>query len=213
MSELFREIDEELRRENFARLWKRFGLYIIGVVVAALLGAGIYVAWRGYEARQRAAEGEQFQVAMNLLHAGKLKGAASAFEELAQSGHERAVLARLEAAAIATRQGDTAAAIRRYDGVAADDTIDPAFRDLATILAAQDSLAKGNPHRIINQLQPLAEGSGPWQPSALELTALAQLKAGDRKAAYATYRHLADDLAAPPGMRSRAAEMVAVLAP
>jgi hypothetical protein len=213
VSEIFREIDEELRRENYARLWKRFGPYIIGVVVLAFVATGVFVAWRGYEARQRAAEGERFQVALGLLQAGKTSAAANAFADLAQSGGGGAVLARLETAAIENHEGKAADAIRQYGRIAGDESVDRAYRDLAIVLAAQDTLVKGDPHKVIDLLRPLASASGPWQPSALELTALAQLKTGDRKAAHATYQHLADDLAAPPGMRSRAAEMVAALAP
>ena len=35
-----REIDEELRRDNLLKLWQRYGRYVIGVVIAALLIAG-----------------------------------------------------------------------------------------------------------------------------------------------------------------------------
>ena len=40
MSDIFREIDEELRRDNLLKLWQRYGRYVIGVVVLALLIAG-----------------------------------------------------------------------------------------------------------------------------------------------------------------------------
>ena len=47
----------------------------------------------------------------------------------------------------------------------------------------------------------------------IELTAAAQLSLGDDKDARALYEKLADDLAAPRGVRARAAEMAAALAP
>lgn len=213
MSDIFQEIEEELRRENFAKLWKRYAPYIIGILVVALVATGIVVGWRQYQARLRADEGERFQVAMNLLHAGKTKEARAAFAALAQGSSGRGVLARLQEAAIEARQGDDKAAIARYGAIASDDSVDPAFRHLATILQAQFQLASVDPHQIIDRLKPLTAMAGPWQPSALELTALAQLKAGDKKAAHATFQRLADDLAAPQGMRSHAAEMVAALAP
>src|SRR5690349_4862887 len=33
MSDIFREIDEELRRDNIAKLWQRYGKYVIGLAV------------------------------------------------------------------------------------------------------------------------------------------------------------------------------------
>lgn len=211
MSDIFKEIDEELRRENFAKLWQRYGYYIVGFVVAVVIIAGLVVAWRGYDARQRAAEGERYQVALDLMQAGKLQEANAAFQRLAQDSSRRAVLARLEQAAILAHDGDTAGAAARYEAISADPSLDSNFRDLATVLAAQYGLAKGDPKAIEGRLQPLVQSAGPWQPSALELTALAQLKAGDKPAAHATFQRLADDLAAPQGLRSRAAEMLAAL--
>jgi hypothetical protein len=213
VSDIFKEIDEELRRENFAKLWQRYGYYVIGFLVAVVILTGVVMAWRQYQARLRADEGERYQVAMGLLHQGKVKEANVAFGALAQDGARRAVLARFEAAAILAQSGDKAGAGARYETIAADASVDPPFRDLATVLAVQNGLANGDPKRLIERLQPLAAGSGPWRPSALELTALAQLKAGDKKAAHATFQRLADDLAAPQGMRTRATEMVAALAP
>jgi hypothetical protein len=212
VSDIFKEIDEDLRRENFAKLWQRYGYYIIGFLIVVVVATGVGVAWRQYQARQRADEGERYQVALDLLHQNKLPQANAAFATLAQNSARRAVLARFEEAAILVRGGDTAAAAARYETIAADAAVDPAFRDFATVLAAQYGLAKADPQQIVVRLQPLAASAGPWQPSALELTALAQLKAGDKKAAHATYQRLADDLAAPQGMRTRAAEMVAALA-
>ncbi len=211
MSDIFKEIDEELRRENFAKLWQRYGYYVIGFVAVVIAATALFVGWRQYQERQRAEEGERYQVALDLMHQDKLQEASAAFAALAQSSAQRAVLARFEEAAILARRGDNAGAAARYEAIAADASVDPTFRDLATICAAQYGLAKGDPRLIIARLEPLASAPGPWQPSALELTALAQIKAGDKKSARTNYQRLADDPTAPQGMRTRAAEMVAAL--
>ena len=212
MSDIFKEIDEELRRESFAKLWKRYGVYLIGFVVVVILGTGVYVGWRQYDARLRAEEGERYQIALDLMHQDKFKEANAAFAALAQNSARRAVLARFEEAAIMARNGDLAGATARYEAIAGDGSVDSAVRDLATILAAQYGLAHGNAAQIITRLQPLVATDGPWRPSAIELTALAQLKTGDKKAARANYQRLADDRTVPQGMRTRAAEMAAALA-
>ena len=33
MSDIFREVDEDLRREQYKKLWERFGSYVIGLAV------------------------------------------------------------------------------------------------------------------------------------------------------------------------------------
>jgi hypothetical protein len=49
VSDIFREIDEELRRDNFRKLWSRYGRYVIAAVVLVLVVAGAIVAWRYHQ--------------------------------------------------------------------------------------------------------------------------------------------------------------------
>lgn len=213
MSDIFQEVDEDLRRENFAKLWARYGKYVIALAVLLVLATAGVVQWRQYQQHQREAEGARYVGALNLAREGKERDAADAFAALArQAAGGHATLARLEEAALKARAGDVAGAIAAYDVLADDGSADPVYRDVATLLAAQYSLKNGDPRAIIAKLTPLTTADNPWHPSALELTALAQLKAGDRTAARATYQRIADDLAAPQGLRARATEMLTALA-
>ena len=53
MSDIFREIDEELRRDNFRKLWSRYGRYVIAAAVLVLVVAGAIVAWRDHQLSER----------------------------------------------------------------------------------------------------------------------------------------------------------------
>jgi hypothetical protein len=213
VSDIFQEVDEELRRENFAKLWARFGKYVIALAVLIVLATAGVTQWRQYQKHQREAEGARYVAALDLARAGKDKDAADAFSVIArQAGGGHGMLARLEEAAMKARSGDTAGAVQLYGAVAADTSVDPIYRDVATLLAAQYGLDTGDPKAIIAQLAPLTSATNPWHPTALELTALAQLKSGDKAAARATYKRIADDLSAPQNLRARATEMIAALA-
>lgn len=213
MSDIFHEIDEELRRENFAKLWQRYGKYVIALAVLLILATAGFTQWRQYQQRQREAEGVRYVSALDLARQGKDKDAADAFSLIArQAGGGHATLARLEEAALKARTGDVAGAIALYSALAADGSADSVYRDVATLLAAQYELKNGDPKAIIAQLAPLTVADGPWHPSALELTALAELKSGDKTTARATFQRIADDLKAPQGLRARATEMLTALA-
>jgi hypothetical protein len=213
VSDIFQEVDEELRRENFAKLWARYGKYVIAFAVLLVLATAGVTQWRQYQLHQREAEGARYVAALNLARQGKDQDAAAALAAIArQAGGGHATLARLEDAALKARSGDVDGAIAGYAALAADGSVDPVYRDVATLLAAQYGLKNGDPKAIIAKLAPLTSADNPWHPSALELTALAEIKAGDRASARATYQRLADDLAAPQGLRARAAEMLAALA-
>ena len=91
--------------------------------------------------------------------------------------------------------------------------VDPAFRDLAILLSVMQGMPEADPKAAIARLAPLTAPGNPWRPTAVELTAAARLKLGDKKGALALYKSLADDLAAPRSLRARAAEMAAALLP
>ncbi len=212
MTDIFREIDEELRRDNLLKLWQRYGKYIIALAIALVIAAAAIVGWRQYQLQQRQAEGVRFMAAEQLAEQGKDAAAADAFAGIGREAHGgRALLARLQEAAMRAKAGDPAAAAAIYNQIAADSSVDPVFRDLATLLSARYDLDREDAKAVIERVRPLTETSNPWHGSALELTALAQLKAGDKAAARATYKVLADDLSAPAGLRARAAEMITAL--
>jgi hypothetical protein len=213
LSDIFREIDEELRRDNLQQLWARFGKYIIALAVLAVLATAGFMGWREYQQRQREAEGVRYAAALDLARQGKNEAAAEAFGTLGQASGGRAALARLEAAAAKVKAGDVAGAITIYDGLAVDGAADPVFRDVATLLSARYGLDKGDPRAIITRLQPLTNANNPWHGLALELTALAELKAGDKAKARADFDLLAKDNTVAQGVRQRATEMREAIAP
>ena len=212
VSEIFREIDEELRRDNLLKLWSRYGRYIIAVVVVALVIAGGIVAWRDHQLAERRAQSTRYASALALAHGGKEADAVKVFEAIAREGGGYAVLASFEEAALLARSGDGEAAIAAYDRIAASSELDPGLRGLAVLLSVMQTMPGGDPHSTIERLAPLTAGSSTWRPTALELTALARLKSGDKSGALDLYKSLADDLTAPRGLRARAAEMAVALA-
>ncbi len=211
MSEIFREIDEELRRDNLLKLWQRYGRYMIVGVVAALMIAGGIVAWRNHQLALRQAQSVRYAAAMSLLHEGKDAEAAKIFASVGDESGGYGQLAAFEAADLAAKSGDSKTAIAAYDKLAASSDIDPELRDVAKLLSVMTGFSDSDPHAVIDQLKPLTESGHPLRATALELTAAADLKAGDKAGALDVYKTLADDLAAPEGVRARAAEMAAVL--
>ena len=211
MSDIFREIDEELRRENLLKLWSRYGKYVIAVAVLALLIAGSVVAWREHQASERRAQAGRFASALTLARGGKSAEAAKLFAALGQEGGGYSLLASFQSAELLAKAGDRPGAIAAYDRLAQSTGIDPEFRDLAVLLSVMHALPDGDPNAAIERLKPLTQSGNPWRASALDLTAAAKLKAGDRAGALEIYKQLADDPSAPQGLRARAAEMTAAL--
>ena len=146
LSDIFREIDEELRRDSLAQLWKKYGNYVIGLAVLIVVATAAVVGWRTYQDKQRETQGGEYASALDLARQGKDADAAAAFASLAQKADAgRAVLARFEEAASKVNTGDVAGAIALYDELAATNSLDSAFRDTAALLSARYTIDKGDP--------------------------------------------------------------------
>jgi hypothetical protein len=213
VSDIFREIDEELRRDNLLKLWSKYGRYVVAVAVVALAIAGGIAAWRAHQLSERQAQSARFAGALALARAGKTADAGTVLASIVKQGGGYGVLASFEDAALSAKSGDHKKAAAAYDRIAEANDVGPAFRGLALLVSVMQEASDGDAKATIARLAPLTAAGNPWRPTALELTAAAQLKLGDKKAALGIYKKLADDLATPHDLRARAAEMTAALAP
>ena len=213
MSELFDEVDEEVRRDQLKKLWDQYSIYIIAGAFLIIAGVG---GWRGYqylEAKKAAEAGGAFDRAVELSDASKHTEAEAAFNDLAAkapSGYR--MLARLRAAAEVASH-DPKAAAKLYDDIAADRSIGTEQQDLAKVRAAGllvDSAAYSE------MLQRLESSTGPeatFRHTARELLALSAWRANDTTAARKWLDLIANDGETPPSLRSRAEALQALLPP
>ncbi|GAB4065921.1 tetratricopeptide repeat protein [Ancylobacter sonchi] len=204
MADIFHEIDEDLRRERFARLWKRYGVVVIGAAVLVVAGVAV---WRGVEwwnLQQQQESSARFESALKLAADGKSGDAETAFAALEKDGTAGyATLARFRAAA-ALAPTDRAGAVAAYDAVANDNRISPLMRDLARLRAGLLLVDSASVADITTRMQPLADPAGPFRNSAREIVGLAQYKAGDYAAAAKSFEAILSDGQAAPGLRQRA---------
>ena len=209
MVDIFREVNEDLRHERYLKLWRRWRYWLLGVGVAALGGAVAYVLITDAQESARQAEGQHFAAATAAAEAGR---GAEAVERLAALAAESdtgyAALARLAEADARARRGDITNAVAAYDAMAGDGRLDPLYRDLAALLAAQRLINRATVAEINQRLAPLLAGHSPWRPLAAELSAIAELRAGNEAAARALFAEVVRDQAATLGQRRRAAELL-----
>jgi len=207
VSNLFKEIDEELRQDKATQLWQKYGSLIIGAIIAVILGVAAYEGWKSYDLSQRTELGEKYASAMDLARADNFADAQNAFQDLAnQTETGYSVLARMQEAALMAQQGKSKEAAEAYFLIAQNGEIDSVFRDMALILGALNGLETMPADDIINRLQPLVGGSNQWRHAASEITAYAHAKAGNMDEAQKIMSALIDDASVPPGLRQRASE-------
>ncbi|OAF18311.1 tetratricopeptide repeat protein [Bradyrhizobium neotropicale] len=213
MSELFDEVDEEVRREQLKKLWDRYSIYFIALMVLIVAAVGGWRAYQYLEAKKAAEAGALFEKAVELSEQDKHAEAEKAFTELAAkapSGYR--TLARLRAAAEAVSR-DPKAAAKIYDDIAADGSVSAEWRDLARIRAAGLLLDSASYADMQQRLEASAAAGSTFRHSAREMLALSAWRNGDTTAARKWLDAIAEDGETPPGLRSRAEALQALLPP
>ncbi len=213
MSELFNEVDEEIRRDQLKKLWDRYSIYIVAGALLIIAAVG---GWRGYqylEAKKAAEAGAAFDKAVDLSEQNKHAEAETAFIDLAAkapSGYR--VLARLRAAAEAGNR-DPQAAAKMYDDIAADRSVGAAEQDLARVRAAGLLLETTSYPNMLARLEAAAAPGATFRHTARELLALSAWRANDATAARKWLDMIANDGETPPSLRSRAEALQGLLPP
>jgi hypothetical protein len=213
VSELFDEVDEDVRRDQLKKLWEQYSIYIIAGALLIIASVG---GWRGYqyvEARKAAEAGAAFDKAVELSEANKHTEAEAAFAELVAKGPAGyRVLARLRMAAeVANR--DPAAAAKLFDEITADRSVGAAEQDLARIRAAQLLLETTTYPNMKERLEAAAAPGATFRHTARELLALSAWRANDAAATRQWLDLIANDGETPPSLRSRAEALQALLPP
>jgi len=204
VTDIFHEVDEEVRRERLKKLWERYSVYLIAACVVVVVGVG---GWRGYEwwqAKQAALSGAAFEQAVTLAESGKHAEAAAAFAKLSADGTAGyRVLARLrEAAELATT--DRKAAVAAYDAIATDNRVGQVVQDLAAVRAGYLLVDSAPYSEILHRLESATVPDRAFRHSAREILALSAWKAGDTSAVRQWTEMIMGDPQTPPGPRSRA---------
>jgi hypothetical protein len=213
VSELFDEVDEDVRREQLKKLWDKYSIYIVGAAFLIVAAVG---GWRGYqylEAKKAAEAGAAFDKAVELSDTNKHTEAEAAFADLAArapAGYR--VLARLRTASeVASR--DQQAGAKMFDEIAADSSVGAAEQDLARIRAAQLLLESSTYPNMKQRLEAAAAPGATFRHTARELLALSAWRANDAAATRQWLDLIANDGDTPSSLRSRAEALQALLPP
>jgi hypothetical protein len=212
VSDIFHEVDEEVRREQLKKLWDRYGSYAIAFAVIIVIGVGTYRGYTWWEAEKAAESGAAFEDAISLAEAGKHSEAEAAFAKIAvngTSGYRN--LARLRAAAELALT-DPKAAVAEYDKIAKDSAVGPVLQDLAAVRAGALLIDASELTQAQVILEPAAANDRTFRHTARGLLVLAFWRAGDAAQAKRWVDLMTSDPQTPPGVRSQV-EMIMALGP
>lgn len=210
MTDIFREVEEEVRRERLEKLWKQYGDYIIAGASILVIAAAGYQLWRYHEAQARAQASADYMAAEQLLESGQTQSAAKAFAHISEDapgGYAR--VSELQQADALLASGDRTNALTVYKRIAAGE--DELLSAIARVRIGWATVDSSSKQELESELAPLTAANSPWRSMAREILAYADYRSGLAKAALGEFKALADDTGASPGVRQRAKAMVTVL--
>lgn len=203
MSDIFREVEEDVRRERAEKIWKRWGAYILAAGVLVFVGIGGWQLWQRHDRQEREKISDQFMAAQRITNP---RDAANAFVDLSrQSKGGYSQIARLAQANAMFASGQGKQAIDLYKEIAASDS--GSIGAVARLRAAWASADTSTRNQLAELLKPFDQAENPWRQNAQEVLAYADYRALDMKSAQTKYAALAADPQAPDALKARARAM------
>lgn len=215
MSDIFREVDEEVRRDRANEMWKKHGPKLIALAVAFILAVAGWQFWQAQQFKERAALGAAFEAAVAEANGEKSEAVASLTGLSQGKTGTYPALARFRLAAELARaakdDAGRANAVSAFEAIAADATIPAEWRDLARLRAGYLLIDTAPFAEVEKRLAPLISGTAIYRHSAREGLALSAWKHGENAKALDALQAIILDADTPQGLRQRAELLLAVV--
>ncbi|WP_374570106.1 tetratricopeptide repeat protein [Phenylobacterium sp.] len=211
MTDLFEEVEEQLRSDRYKTLALKIGPWVAGLLVLALVAALGVWGWQSYTARADAKASEEYAKAMDAYGQGKKDEAFKLWGEVAQSpskGYKS--LALMQQGGVLLSDGKTDEAIKLFDA-AAEAAPTLLIGDAARLKSAFALLDTASLKDMEARLTPLTDDGRPYRAQAREALAFAKLMAGDLTGARGDFSVIEQMIDAPDGARQRAGAAIELI--
>lgn len=208
----FREVNEEIRKEQAQALWDRYGPAAIVLAVLVVLGTAAFVGYEYWVETRANRSGDEFSQALALANGDKSDEALAALKTLETEGYGAyPVLARLRAATVLADKKDFAGAVAGFDAVSSDTSIPVAIRDMARLRAALLLVDNGSYADVSARVETLTAETNTLRHSAREALGLSAWKEGKASDALTLFEQISSDDEAPRNVRERATLMTELI--
>lgn len=210
---LIRQIQEEVRRERYLKLWQQYGAYLVGTVALIVALIGGWQWYTAYQLDRAQTAGAQFSEALDRLEAAQKDEGRKALEQIASEGSPAyALLAKLRLAGEHRAAGEADKALALYEDVAKASAADRFLKSFAELQIASLKLETADWTELENRLKPLIEADAPWRFTAREMLGLAAYKHQKWAEAREAYSTLLTAEGVPGALRQRAQLALAMIA-
>ncbi|SFS43998.1 hypothetical protein SAMN04488040_0350 [Sulfitobacter marinus] len=202
------EVNEEVRRDRFYFMLKRYGWIAVLAVVLLVGGA----AWNEYQKAHSRAKAEALGDAMfAALAVGDSDGRITAFKDIEAGAPQSAAVVAFLTAAEQAKAGDTAAAIESLNTIATNGDVPAIYREIAQFkaLTLQGTDTPVSDRRLA--LEALAQPGNTLRLLASEQLALIEIEQGNTQAAIDQYQAILLDAEVSTDLQQRALQVIVAL--
>ena len=211
MTDLFEEVEEQLRSDRYRQFARTALPWLLGFAAVALAATLGYWGWDVYRTRQVDSASEQYSQAMEAMGQGNAPKARELWTAVSksQAGAYKA-LSLMHLAAFAAGEKKSAEEVKLLDE-AAKAAPDPIIGDAARLKSAFALLDTAPLSELEGRLKPLMEDGRPYRVQAREAMAFARLNAGDTKGARSDFVLISQSLDANQGVQARAQAAIGLI--
>jgi hypothetical protein len=214
LSDLFEEVEEQLRSDRYQALARKGAPWVVALAAAALIAALGVWGWQQYRQQTTDKASIEYAQALDAQAQGNNAQAVKLFGDVAKSPskvYKSLALMQLGGAKIASgKPEDVKAAVALFDQAAAaapDDILGDAAR-LKSAFAVLDTAPFAE---VEGRLAPLMKDGHPYRVQAREALAFAKLLKGDAAGARRDFVVIAGTLDSPEGARQRAQAAIGLI--
>ncbi len=203
-------INEEIRNENWQKLWDKYGKLVTYASCALLIGVSVYSMWQRQDTIDREAISSKFSAVQAQIMSGDIEKALPQIRELSNvSKKDYATLAKLEYASV-LRAKDDKEALNQYKTISQDSKVNPLIKDLAYIFYVNASLDLMSTQEILSSIDGFIKELSEkyvkcsWGLLAKESLAFCYIKLGKNDLAKSSLEALIKTTGVPSDMAERA---------
>lgn len=210
MVDFINEVEEELRKDQYNALLRKWGPYLAAAAILLVLGTALYEFMDYRKDRAAKSASISYFAAYEKYDDGNIDAAQSDFMAISEAANDGyAGLSLMQAAGIELEKGNFDKAVALLDQ-AAEKFSDPRHEHLARLKAGYILMDQGRYDDVNIRISPLLEDGSPYNHLAQELAAFTALQQGDVRTARSKFALLARGVDVIPGVQARAEQMMAI---
>ena len=213
MSDVFQEVDEDIRQERYKIIWKRYRYYFISIIMVLIIAVATNAFLRHQNFKKVNERSEKFFNAISISNSNsdealKLLNEFSKTE--LKSSQYNVVLSLFIEAAINREKQDFSAALNVYSQIAKMENIDIFYIDYANLCAAETLISSGDIEAAIVILEMLIKNNSPLLLIAKEYLGYVEISKGNYEKSKTLFEEIYEDASSSQEMINRVKEVLSV---